>query len=80
MSTAIKIEISPPKLRQARGRRVASHVAKTIGISRQHLFSIEKGDTRPNADVLARLCLLYGVEIGELTRASTNGKRAKTSS
>lgn len=75
MSTVIKIEISPPKLRQARGKRVASQVAEIVGISRQHLFQIERGKTRPNADVLARLCLLYDVEIGELTQAMKNGKK-----
>lgn len=73
--SAINIEISPAKLKAARGRRVQAHVAKAVGIARQHLSSIEAGKTRPNADVLARLCLLYGVEISDLTRAATNGKR-----
>jgi DNA-binding XRE family transcriptional regulator len=75
MSAVIKIEISPTKLKQARGKVGLSHAAKTVGISRQHLWAIENGDIRPNSDVLARLCVLYDVEIGDLTRASTNGKK-----
>ena len=75
MTPVIKIEISPPKIKQARGKVGLSHAARTVGISRQHLWAIENGDVRPNSDVLARLCILYGVEINDLTRQSTNGKK-----
>lgn len=73
MNTAtIRIEISPDKLKKARGKRIQSQVARAVGVSRQHLSLIEAGKTRPNSDVLARLCLLYGVEIHELTRTLSN--------
>lgn len=74
MSAVIKIHVSPVKLKRARGDRVQARVAKQIGVSRQHLSQIENGKLRPNADLLARLCLLYNVEIGDLTIA-TNGKK-----
>lgn len=74
MST-ISVEISPAKLKKARGKLKQAHVARMVGIHRQHLWGIENGDCRPSADVLARLCVLYGVEISDLTRAETNGKR-----
>lgn len=75
MSTPINLEISPIKLKKARGKLKQAHVARMVGIHRQHLWGIEKGNCRPSADVLARLCALYGVEVSDLTRIETNGKR-----
>ena len=70
MQTAaqIKLEISPPKLLRARGERSRDEVARAVGISRQHLWLIETGKCRPSAEVVARLCYLYGIEIRDLVR------------
>lgn len=73
--SAINVEISPAKLKKARGTRSRQEVADAVGSSRQHLWMIEEGKHSPNADLLAKLCVLYGVQITELTRAETNGKR-----
>jgi DNA-binding XRE family transcriptional regulator len=75
MSATVNIEISGPKLKKARGKMAMAHAAKAVGISRQHLFQIENDQCRANGDVVARLCVLYGVRISDLTRAETNGKR-----
>lgn len=73
--SVISVEISPIKLKRARTKHSQTEAAKLVGISRQHLNQIESGKCRPNSDVLARLCILYGVGISDLTRAETNGKK-----
>jgi DNA-binding XRE family transcriptional regulator len=67
-ATQIKLEISPPKLLRARGKRSRDEVAGAVGITRQHLWLIETGKSRPSAEIVARLCCLYGVEIRDLVR------------
>lgn len=71
MSTQIialpEVRIDPNKLREARGERVQSHVARDVGIDRQRLSDYERGVCDPPADVLARLCILYGIDISHLT-------------
>ena len=76
--SAINIEISPAKLKKARGKRSRKEVAEAIGSSRQRLWQIEEGKHSPNADTLAKLCILYGVQITDITRAESNGKKKAT--
>lgn len=64
----IDAELSPPKLRRARGKRSQEEAAAIIGISREYLSMIENGQSLPNVNIVARLCLLYGVEIRDLLR------------
>jgi transcriptional regulator with XRE-family HTH domain len=73
--SVINAEISPIKLKKARGKRPMKEVASAVGITRQHLWLIESGECTPGGDILARLCILYGVRIADLTRAETNGKK-----
>lgn len=67
----VSIEISPHKLRRARGKRKAGEVAQASGISRQHLWLIETGRSKPSAEIIAKLCVLYGVGIHDLVRQSS---------
>jgi transcriptional regulator with XRE-family HTH domain len=49
------------------GRPVTvEEVARAIGISRQSLSGIENGNALPRYGTLAKLCMLYGVQPGEL--------------
>lgn len=74
MSTsAISLELSPEKLRKARGSRTQLFVAQTVGITRQYLSKIESGECTPGGDILVKLCAFYDVELSELTQ--TNGKK-----
>ena len=64
----LDVEISPHKLRRARGKRTVVDVSKGTGISRQTLYNIESGRTKPAADILVRLCLFYNVQLTDLLR------------
>lgn len=55
-------KISPIRLREARGDKKGSAVARQLGISRQRLYAYETGKDRPPGEIALRLCLLYGVE------------------
>lgn len=61
-----EIKIDHEKLRKARGSRNPSVVASELGISRQRLWQIERGEGSPSADVLARMCELYGKQVKDL--------------
>lgn len=67
--TALKFD--PNKLREARERKNMKLVdaATAVGISKQSLWAYEHEDVRgtPDPDVLARLCVLYEVELSDLT-------------
>ena len=54
------VEIDAGKLVEARGQLTPAQVASAVGISPQHLWNMEKGRSKPSADVLLRMCLLYG--------------------
>jgi transcriptional regulator with XRE-family HTH domain len=62
------------KTRQARlayqvrmGRPVSiQEVATAIGVTRAHLSNIEHGKAWPSQEVLAKLCALYGIAVGDL--------------
>lgn len=69
-----KLKINHAKLKEARGERSATAVAKALGISRQHLWRIEEGEQKPGSDVLARLCWLYDLKISDITNGFS-GKR-----
>lgn len=47
--------------REARGWTQAA-VARRIGVTRSQMCSIEKGRSRAGAEVLLRLCNLYGID------------------
>jgi transcriptional regulator with XRE-family HTH domain len=60
MENLREVEIDPAKLTEARGQLTPGQVAHAVGISNQHLWNMENGKSKPSADVLIRLCLLYG--------------------
>ena len=62
------IDIDPAKLRQARERKGFSQaqVAQAVGLQKAAISKIEVGQGLPSANILARLCELYGVEIGDI--------------
>jgi predicted transcriptional regulator len=66
METLTEIRIDPAKLRAARGDRSIASVAREIGISRQQLWNYENDLAAVSANVIARLCHLYGVQITDL--------------
>ncbi|MEW6212514.1 MAG: helix-turn-helix transcriptional regulator [Acidobacteriota bacterium] len=56
------------KLKQARGDMSLSDVGKRVGVSPQQVWNIETGSRQPSAEVLLRLCLLYGLKLADVTR------------
>jgi transcriptional regulator with XRE-family HTH domain len=70
------------KARQARlayqhriGRPVSiQEVATKIGVTRAYLSNIERGKAWPNAQVLAKLCALYGVGVGDILEFTSEDK------
>jgi hypothetical protein len=74
---SLKIEISPAKLRGARGTRSPGEVARMLGISYQYLHMIESGKRNVPSSVLVKMCKLYAIEnILELTDDSEKFLRA----
>lgn len=53
------IEFDGQKLREARGDRSLTNVARAVGISKQMLWNYENGQGDPSSDVIVRLCLFY---------------------
>jgi transcriptional regulator with XRE-family HTH domain len=73
MDEVSTIELDPVKIRAAReaaGLSPAEVEGKGIGIKQAQLNHIECGRKRPSADVLARLCALYNVDLRDLTKAA----------
>jgi transcriptional regulator with XRE-family HTH domain len=66
------IDIDPRKLREARERKGLSQaaVAQAVGVQKAAISKIEVGQGLPSANILARLCELYGVEISEIINRS----------
>lgn len=65
----LDIGIDPARLREARERKGLSQakVAEAVGVQKAAISKIEVGQGLPSANILARLCELYGVEIGDIT-------------
>jgi alanine-synthesizing transaminase len=63
------IDIDPSKLREARERKGFSQaqVAQAVGVQKAAISKIEVGQGLPSANILARLCELYSVDISEIT-------------
>lgn len=65
------IRIVPSKLKEARLKRGISQAeaARRVGVARGQIWNYEQENVKgtPRADVLARLCRLYEVDISELT-------------
>lgn len=66
------IDIDPAKLREARERKGLSQaqVAQSVGVQKAAISKIEVGQGLPSANILARLCELYGVDISDITNRS----------
>lgn len=60
------------------GRRVPLvEVAEKAGVERKALARLEAGETeRYDGDFLARLCVFYGVGVGDLLEFDPNGRLA----
>ena len=54
------------KLRELRGLRTATGVARAVGISTSALLAYEGGIRTPRDEVKLALCRFYGVTVGEL--------------
>lgn len=67
------IDIDPAKLREARERKGLSQakVASAVGVQKAAISKIEVGQGLPSANILARLCELYEVEIGDITNRAS---------
>lgn len=66
------IKIDAGKLVKARGQLTHAQVAAAVGVSSQHLWNMEKGRSKPSADVLLRLCLLYGLDCRSLANVQAS--------
>lgn len=69
MDDLTRINIDPVKLRKAREDAGFTQEAagKAVGVIKQAISNIESGLSLPSANILARLCALYGVELSALT-------------
>lgn len=67
METITNIRVDPARLKEARGDRSPSAVAREVGVTRQQIWNYENGHSAPSGDIVARLCRLYGVDIEQLT-------------
>lgn len=62
------------KLRELRGIRTATGVAKAVGISTSALLAYETGERTPRDEVKKSLCNYYGVTVGEVFFPEEAGK------
>ena len=69
MEIVAEVVIDPKLIREAREeKRIAqSDAARMLGISRQRLYAYETGNDKLPGDILARICLLYGKSVANLT-------------
>lgn len=65
------INVDPAKLRKAREAAGFTQEAagESVGVVKQTISNIECGVMLPSANILARLCALYGVDIQDITTA-----------
>jgi transcriptional regulator with XRE-family HTH domain len=66
MDDLTEVEIDHEKLKAARGKLTPTQVAGVVGVTPQQIWNIENGVKNPSGNLLARLCLLYGVDLREL--------------
>lgn len=64
------IKIDGGKLRQARGKLTQLKVMEDTGIHHASISTYEKEQCVPPGDVLATLCLFYGVSIEDVIRSN----------
>lgn len=55
------------KLRMLRGERTQAEVAELIGLTTAAISNLELGLSRPSADTLIRLLLLFNVGVEDIT-------------
>lgn len=63
-----EIEFDGSKIAEARGSKTQTELAAEIGISKQALWQIENGKTKPQADVLVRICAALNIPIDQLAK------------
>lgn len=71
MDDFTRISIDPVKLREARESAGYTQDAagKAVGVIKQTISNMERDLALPSANILARLCALYGVDISDITNA-----------
>lgn len=57
------VALDRTKFEKARGGRDLAETAKTLGITYQHLWAIEKGTKKPSIELLTKMCQIYEVPI-----------------
>jgi transcriptional regulator with XRE-family HTH domain len=69
MADLTNIGIDTSKLRKARDKSglSQSEVAESVGVQKAAISKIECGRALPSADLLARLCKLYEIDIANVT-------------
>lgn len=72
MTDFTNIGVDGSKLKKAREkmRLSQSEAGRMVGVGKAAISKIERGGKSPSSDVLVRLCKLYGVDIGDITRRS----------
>jgi transcriptional regulator with XRE-family HTH domain len=68
MESVMNIRIDPAKLRNARklSGKSQAEAAIATGVSKQQISKIETGNGLPSADLLARLCSIYGTPLEQV--------------
>jgi DNA-binding XRE family transcriptional regulator len=71
MDDLTRIKIDHLKLRAARESAGFTQEAAgdAVGVIKQTISNVENGIALPSANILARLCALYGVDISDVTNA-----------
>ena len=60
------VRLDPAKLLKARGNLTRTQVAKACGVGYTAIHNIETGYNRPTSELLAKLCVLYNVDVRDL--------------
>lgn len=71
MDDLTKIAVDPAKLREARADAglTQEQAAEAVGVIKQTISNIECGVSLPSANLLARMCALYRVDLADITNA-----------
>lgn len=62
------------QIREEKGLR-AEEVAALVGVSRQHLYNVEKGEFSPSVELLVGLAIAYHVDVADFWTFPTEHPR-----
>ena len=70
MTDLTRIEVDTERLRLYRELRGLSQsaAASSVGVKKAAISKYELGHATPSGDVLARLCILYGINVTDISK------------